>query len=284
MARIRTIKPDFWSDEKIVELTPWARLLFIGLWNFSDDEGRMPFSPKKIKMLVFPGDDVDVPSCLDELSREELIRVYEREGGHYLAIRNFAKHQKIDKRAPSRIPDPPDHSPPEMTGYPADSPQLPPNSADLLQIPPSSAESRRVPPPEGNGREEEKEGKGGGKERAATVSNDDPDFVKEGLDPYQYATAFLEEFRLPTNRGMLELVGSAIGSLAKGDGVAPEKAFRTIRDRARVTKARGDPINRFWFEDGGYLDNGERRSDGKSGFAEELRRRLHCADAGDVAD
>ena len=53
MARIRTIKPDFWSDEKIVELTPWARLLFIGLWNFSDDDGRMPFSPKKIKMLVF---------------------------------------------------------------------------------------------------------------------------------------------------------------------------------------------------------------------------------------
>ena len=58
----------------------------------------MPFSPKKIKMLVFPGDDVDVPSCLEELSREDLIRVYEGEGRRYLAIRNFAVHQRIEKK------------------------------------------------------------------------------------------------------------------------------------------------------------------------------------------
>ena len=30
MARIRTIKPDFWTDEKVVELSAFARLLFIG--------------------------------------------------------------------------------------------------------------------------------------------------------------------------------------------------------------------------------------------------------------
>ena len=40
MARIRTVKPDIWTDEKFVELSPLARLLFIGLWNFADDEGR----------------------------------------------------------------------------------------------------------------------------------------------------------------------------------------------------------------------------------------------------
>ena len=32
MPRIRTIKPEFWTDEKIIELSLPARLLFIGLW------------------------------------------------------------------------------------------------------------------------------------------------------------------------------------------------------------------------------------------------------------
>ena len=39
MARIRTIKPEFWTDEKVVTLPFEARLLFIGMWNFCDDEG-----------------------------------------------------------------------------------------------------------------------------------------------------------------------------------------------------------------------------------------------------
>lgn len=30
MARIRTIKPDFWTDEKLVKLSMEARLFFIG--------------------------------------------------------------------------------------------------------------------------------------------------------------------------------------------------------------------------------------------------------------
>ena len=114
MARIRTIKPDFWSDEKIVELTPWARLLFIGLWNFSDDYGRMPFSPKKIKMLVFPGDDVDVSSCLEELSREDLIRVYERDGRAVSRDPELRRmHQKIDRKTASKFPAPVDEPLPD---------------------------------------------------------------------------------------------------------------------------------------------------------------------------
>ena len=60
MARIRTIKPEFWTDEKIVELSAFARLLFIGLWNFADDAGRMEFSAKRLKMQIFPADDVDI--------------------------------------------------------------------------------------------------------------------------------------------------------------------------------------------------------------------------------
>jgi hypothetical protein len=46
MARIRTIRPEFWTSEQVTECSMPARLLFIGLWNFCDDGGRMPYSPK----------------------------------------------------------------------------------------------------------------------------------------------------------------------------------------------------------------------------------------------
>lgn len=124
MARIRTIKPDFWTDERVVELSPWARLLFIGLWNFADDDGRMVYSPKRIKMQIFPADSVECSELFDELRRDELVEVYEVDGKEFLQITNFSKHQKIDRRSASKHPPPP-----------------------------NPAESRRIPPTEGKGRE-----------------------------------------------------------------------------------------------------------------------------------
>lgn len=127
MARIRTIKPDFWTDEKVVELSPLARLLFIGLWNFADDQGRMVCSPKRIKMQIFPADDADTSALLGEIRGSGLITVYTVDGIEYLQVCGFEKHQKVDKRTPSKLP-----------------------------APPTSAESPRVSPPE---KEKEKEGK-----------------------------------------------------------------------------------------------------------------------------
>lgn len=124
MARIRTIKPEFWTDEKIVELSAYARLLFIGLWNFCDDSGRMVYSPKRIKMQVFPAESLDCSELLGEIRRESLIEVYVVDGVEYLSISGFDKHQKIDKRSASKLPPPP-----------------------------NSAESHRIPPTEGKGME-----------------------------------------------------------------------------------------------------------------------------------
>ena len=116
MARIRTIKPEFWTDEKVVELSAFARLLFIGLWNFCDDEGRMVYSPKRIKMQVFPADSLDISELFGELRRASLITVYDVENVEYLQVSNFAKHQKVDKRSPSKYPGPP--NPPESPRIP----------------------------------------------------------------------------------------------------------------------------------------------------------------------
>ena len=104
MARIRSIKPDFWTDEKIVELSAFARLLFIGLWNFADDDGRMVYSPKKIKMQIFPADTVDISELIAEIAGQELIAVYSVCKVAYVQIAHFSKHQKIDKRTPSKLP------------------------------------------------------------------------------------------------------------------------------------------------------------------------------------
>lgn len=110
MARIRSIKPEFWSHEKTMNCSRDARLLFIGMWNFADDAGRLSNSAKTIKAQVFPGDD-DVASenirrWIVELSSNDLLREYESEGRAYLQITGW-HHQKIDRPKPSKIPAPP---------------------------------------------------------------------------------------------------------------------------------------------------------------------------------
>ena len=58
MARKRMIDPQFWCDEKMMTLSHSARLLFIGLWNFCDDEGIHKNSDLKLKAEIFPADDI----------------------------------------------------------------------------------------------------------------------------------------------------------------------------------------------------------------------------------
>lgn len=107
MPRIRSIKPDFWTDEKVVELSAFARLLFIGLWNLVDDEGRMEFSPLRVKMQIFPADNLDISELFGEIRGKKLVDVYTVDGQEFLSVKNFSKHQKIDKRTASKFPPPP---------------------------------------------------------------------------------------------------------------------------------------------------------------------------------
>lgn len=103
MARIRTIKPEFWTDEKIVQLPYQARLAFIGMWNFCDDEGRLMDEPARIKMQVLPADDVDMEIVLEILIAAGLIERYESEENSVLVIKNFLEHQVISHPAKSKI-------------------------------------------------------------------------------------------------------------------------------------------------------------------------------------
>lgn len=109
MARIRSIKPDFWTSEQVMECSPNARLLFIGMWNFADDHGRLPNTPKTLKAQIFPADEVtaeNIRRMVDELSSNDLVRSYVVDGKEFLYITGW-HHQKIDKRQAAKYPDPP---------------------------------------------------------------------------------------------------------------------------------------------------------------------------------
>lgn len=100
MARIRTIKPEFWTSEQVVECSATARLLFVGLWTFCDDNGIHPASERRAKMEVFPGDDFtpkQVRGFVDELIRHDLLKEYEADGALFWQVNGFRKHQKIEK-------------------------------------------------------------------------------------------------------------------------------------------------------------------------------------------
>jgi hypothetical protein len=109
MARIRSIKPAFFTDEKIVECSIPARLLFIGMWVFADDAGRLEYSPKRLKMQVFPGDDgINTEVLVNELEAIRAVFRYSVAGMSYLQIRTFNKHQKISHAQPAHWPAPPE--------------------------------------------------------------------------------------------------------------------------------------------------------------------------------
>lgn len=92
MARARNIKPGFFKNELLTELSAFDRLLFIGLWCLGDREGRLENRPRRIKMELFPCDDYDVVAGLSELERMGFIKTY-GDQLQYIEICNFHKHQ-----------------------------------------------------------------------------------------------------------------------------------------------------------------------------------------------
>lgn len=109
MARIRTIKPDFFTSEDIVGLSPLARLLYIATWLEADREGRMAWRPRTLKLRYLPGDTCDIDALADELLVHGLVVLYTLDGQQYACIPTFTRHQVINNReSPSVLPAPPD--------------------------------------------------------------------------------------------------------------------------------------------------------------------------------
>ena len=134
MARIRSIKPEFWGSESITNLSREARLVYIGLWCFADDEGRFRAQIGVLAGQLFPEDDdgrevveralAELTGALTEDSlnphgalTEDSLRTQSRpmvelyvgpDGHHYGQIVAWAKHQRINRPTPSSLPGPED--------------------------------------------------------------------------------------------------------------------------------------------------------------------------------
>lgn len=108
MPRIRTIKPDHWNDRELPKISLQAHLLWIGIWNFSDDSGIIDADPLLIKSQVFPRRlDVRVEQLtqwLDQLVMARFLVPFVFNNASYYVSRTFETHQKIDRPTPSKIP------------------------------------------------------------------------------------------------------------------------------------------------------------------------------------
>lgn len=101
MARIRTIKPEFWKDGRIKRLTPACALFFIGLWNFCDDEGKVRADALELSLNLPLFRSQDIVKYLRTLAEAGLTQVsVDRE---WIVVTNW-DHQKIDKpRVPKTL-------------------------------------------------------------------------------------------------------------------------------------------------------------------------------------
>ena len=115
------IDPKFWSDDKMMDLTPRHRLLFIGIWNFSDDGGIHKNSNNMLKAEVFPCDDIiveEVGKLKDELIEWELIIPFQSNGIELFYVKNWKIYQSIQKPIPSKYKLPDDYSSPTVALQP----------------------------------------------------------------------------------------------------------------------------------------------------------------------
>lgn len=183
MARIRSIKPEFWTSEQVVCCSPNARLLFIGLWTFADDGGVHPAAPMRLKMQVFPGDSFscdDMKSMVEELVSADLVEEYEVDGKPYWRVSGW-KHQRIDQ---------PTYKYPQPDGYVPNNPKrrrmVDDGSAN------SSGEDDDGSPREGSG----VDGEGSGGNNSPPDGGDVPDGTPDC--PHQDIIALYHEL-LPSN-------------------------------------------------------------------------------------
>jgi hypothetical protein len=146
--RIRSVKPEFWTDRVTGRWDTEMKLVYIALWNLADDEGRFEYEPDLIRSQLFP---YGCPFCLEtvmaRIAETKKLRLYSVGGIAYGVIPSFQEHQHPTRRINSRLPPPPEI---HEWNPPAVLPQ-PPCIADAVQM-------QCISSPVEEGRGEEKEG------------------------------------------------------------------------------------------------------------------------------
>lgn len=166
--RIRQVKPDFWRDSVMTELTDTVRLVYIGLWMEADDAGYIRLDTSEIARDLWdaPKSEREARLCesLDMLVKVR--RVVLLECGKHATIPTLVEHQRLaapDKRVHTVQR--------EHARECAPSPQVP-------------ADARVSPARNGNGKEGEGKGRGGVGGDGSAVT-DDQDRETTGSTEFQ---------------------------------------------------------------------------------------------------
>ena len=108
MARIRTIKPEFCEDEDIAKLPLETAHAFVLMWMFADDDGVVKANPRLLRTKLFPLNDnvtlEQLTGWLKILENSGFLIRFNHGSEDYFLIRNFSKHQRIEKKFKSKIP------------------------------------------------------------------------------------------------------------------------------------------------------------------------------------
>lgn len=104
MARIRTIKPEFWTDGDLLKISRDSRLFYVGLWNFADDNGVLEYNLISLKAKIFPMDNINIKKLVTELASINKIIIYSVDDKEYLFLKNLSNHQVIDRPRKSFLP------------------------------------------------------------------------------------------------------------------------------------------------------------------------------------
>jgi hypothetical protein len=110
--RIRTIKPEFWRSPATASASPWARLLYVAMWNWADDYGVAEWTPRELLGFAFPNDEqittAEFQRLCKEVARSFQTDFYIVGGRRYYRIPSWDDHQKTERRANARNPLPDD--------------------------------------------------------------------------------------------------------------------------------------------------------------------------------
>ena len=111
MARIRTIKPEFFQHEGLFDMESESRLplrlAFAGLWTQCDREGRFKWRPRTLKAAIFPFDEIDFSRVLDALATGGFVVKYASGGEDFGYVPSWKRNQFINgKEQPSNLPNP----------------------------------------------------------------------------------------------------------------------------------------------------------------------------------
>lgn len=257
--RIRTVKPEWRLDRRMLRAGHEARIFSIVLLTLADDEGRGRWMELKMAAEGFAEDPDPIASVRAAVAglTPWYFHIYELDGESYFQILKFSRHQYIEKPRDSGLPPCPDlervpknGKEPEYWRFPSLSPPLPlpvTASASVLPLPIQGSNSP-IPDPKPLPRELGGDGVLSG--MAMTV--------KAGVE-----SALTARGRpLPTSSKKRAAQWNTIGAWVQKQATATERTIgdvseslaRGFADAGGRTEAAGWPLEYLANNPGEYLD------------------------------